>query len=393
MKQRNLTRITVFLCMLLLIFATASGAYAETYYFECRDGRISIYRESGWDSWQIAEVDKAESSGNPFEHIMTAAENGISDPLMFDIYFSDAAALDGDYVYFYGDENDALEYYDKYGKNALVQLYAEQIASADPDAQITYGTPVFTEYQWNSFLKTDVVMTADLDGDGHQESRADTVFLTASMTSDDNFVINQALVFHNGYGVQLTQDQQDTAADIVDEFSEYGYGDDMTGDNSGDAVYYADGISDGAIGAMVIFTVAIVLIIAAAVVVVILRRRKMKGGSAGTQFRMPGSSGTSGMHAAQSSAKRRDRKLRNLHDAHRDHIDRSSSAAGAAGERRARQSSSVGAVMQQAVSSDEQRYLDSLKTLYKSGLLTRAEMNEMIERHQVQNMRRRGGRP
>ena len=177
MKQRNLTRITVFLCMLLLIFATASGAYAETYYFECRDGRISIYRESGWDSWQIAEVDKAESSGNPFEHIMTAAESGSIDPLMFDIYFSDAAALDGDYVYFYGDENDALDYYDKYGKNALVQLYAEQIASADPDAQITYGTPVFTEYQWNSFLKTDVVMTADLDGDGHQESRADTVFL------------------------------------------------------------------------------------------------------------------------------------------------------------------------------------------------------------------------
>ena len=205
------------------------------------------------------------------------------------------------------------------------------------------------------------------------------------MTSDDNFVINQALVFHNGYGVQLTQDQQDTAADIVDEFSEYGYGDDMTGDNSGDAVYYADGISDGAIGVMVIFTVAIVLIIAAAVVVVILRRRTMNGRAAGTQFRMPGSSGTSGMHAAQSSAK--------LHDAHRDHIDRSGRAAGAAGERRARQSSSAGAVMQQAVSSDEQRYLDSLKTLYKSGLLTRAEMNEMIERHQVQNMRRRGGRP
>lgn len=217
---------------------------------------------------------------------------------------------------------------------------------ADPDAQITYGTPVFTEYQWNSFLKTDVVMTADLDGDGHQESRADTVFLTASMTSDANFVINEVLVFHNGYGLQLTQDQQDTAAEIVDEFSEYGYGDDMTGDNSGDAVYYADGISDGAIGAMAIFTVAIVLIIAAAVVAVILRRRKVSG-----------------------------------------------RAAGAARERRARQSSSAGAVMQQAVSSDEQRYLDSLKTLYKSGLLTRAEMNEMIERHQVQNMRRRGGRP
>lgn len=393
MKQRNLTRITVFLCMLLLIFATASGAYAETYYFECRDGGISIYKESGWDSWQIAEVDKTESSGKPFEHIMTAAENGISDPLMFDIYFSADAVTDGDYVYFYSDENDARDYYDKYGKNALVQLYTEQIASADPGAQITYGTPVFTEYQWNSFLKTDIVMTADLDGDGQQESRADTVFLTASMTSNANFVINEVLVFHNGYGLQLTQDQQDTAAEIVDEFSEYGYGDDMTGDHSDDAVYYADGISDGAIGAMAIFTVAIVLIIAAAVVAVILRRRKMNGGSAGTQFRMPGSSGTSGMHAAQSSAKRRDRKLRDLHDAHRDHIDRSGRAAGAAGERRACQSSSAGAVMQQAVSSDEQRYLDSLKTLYKSGLLTRAEMNEMIERHQVQNMRRRGGRP
>ena len=393
MKQRNLTRITVFLCMLLLISATAAGAYAETYYFECRDGGISIYKESGWDSWQIAEVDKTESSGKPFEHIMTAAENGISDPLMFDIYFSADAVTDGDYVYFYSDENDARDYYDKYGKNALVQLYTEQIASADPGAQITYGTPVFTEYQWNSFLKTDIVMTADLDGDGQQESRTDTVFLTASMTSNANFVINEVLVFHNGYGLQLTQDQQDTAAEIVDEFSEYGYGDDMTGDHSDDAVYYADGISDGAIGAMAIFTVAIVLIIAAAVVAVILRRRKMNGGSAGTQFRMPGSSGTSGMHAAQSSAKRRDRKLRDLHDAHRDHIDRSGRAAGAAGERRARQSSSAGAVMQQAVSSDEQRYLDSLKTLYKSGLLTRAEMNEMIERHQVQNMRRRGGRP
>lgn len=346
MKQRNLTRITVFLCMLLLISATASGAYAETYYFECRDGGISIYKESGWDSWQIAEVDKTESSGKPFEHIMTAAENGISDPLMFDIYFSADAVTDGDYVYFYSDENDARDYYDKYGKNALVQLYTEQIASADPGAQITYGTPVFTEYQWNSFLKTDIVMTADLDGDGQQESRTDTVFLTASMTSNANFVINEVLVFHNGYGLQLTQDQQDTAAEIVDEFSEYGYGDDMTGDHSDDAVYYADGISDGAIGAMAIFTVAIVLIIAAAVVVVILRRRKVSG-----------------------------------------------RAAGAARERRARQSSSAGAVMQQAVSSDEQRYLDSLKTLYKSGLLTRAEMNEMIERHQVQNMRRRGGRP
>lgn len=393
MKHKNLTRITVFLCMLLLIFATASGAYAETYYFECRDGGISIYKESGWDSWQIAEVDKTESSGKPFEHIMTAAENGISDPLMFDIYFSADAVTDGDYIYFYSDENDARDYYDKYGKNALVQLYTEQIASADPGAQITYGTPVFTEYQWNSFLKTDIVMTADLDGDGQQESRTDTVFLTASMTSNANFVINEVLVFHNGYGLQLTQDQQDTAAEIVDEFSEYGYGDDMTGDHSDDAVYYADGISDGAIGAMAIFTVAIVLIIAAVVVAVILRRRKMNGGSAGTQFRMPGSSGTSGMHAAQSSAKRRDRKLRDLHDAHRDHIDRSGRAAGAARERRARQSSSAGAVMQQAVSSDEQRYLDSLKTLYKSGLLTRAEMNEMIERHQVQNMRRRGGRP
>ena len=347
MKQKNLTRISVFLCMLLLMFSSASSAYAETDHYECRDGRISIYKESGWDSWQITEVDKAESSGRPFEHIMTAEENGSTDTLMFDMYFSADAALDGDYVYLYGDENEALDYYDKYGKNALVQLYTEQIASADPGAQITYGTPAFTEYQRNSFLKTDIVIRSDIDGDGQQENRTDTVFLTASMTSNGNFVINEALVFHNGYyGMQLTQEQQDTAAEIVDGFFEYGYGDDMTGDNSGDAVYYAEGISDGAIAAMVLFTVVIVLIIAVIVIVIILRRRKM-----------------------------------------------SSRAAGAARERRARQSSSTGAVTQQAVSSDEQRYLDSLKTLYKSGLLTRAEMNEMIERHQVQNMRRRGGRP
>ena len=377
--------------MLLVIFATAASAYAETYYYECRDGRISIYIESGWDSWQIAEVDKAESSGMPFEHIVTAEDSGSADPLMFDIYFSADAETNGDYVYFYGDENEALDYYDKYGKNALEQLYAEQIASADPDARITYGTPVFTEYQWNSFLKIDIAIRADLDGDGQQESRTDTVFLTASMTSNDNFVINEALVFHNGYGLQLTQDQQDTAAEIVDEFSEYGYGDDMTGDHSDDAVYYSDGISDGAIGAMATFTVVIVLVIAAAVVAVILRRRKMNGRPAGPQFRMPGSSGAAGMQAMKSS-RRRDHKLRDLHDAHREHMDISSSAAGDFGKRRARQSRSTEAVMQQAASSDEQRYLDSLKTLYKSGLLTRSEMNEMIERHQVQSMRRRGGR-
>ena len=150
--------------MLLVIFATAASAYAETYYYECRDGRISIYIESGWDSWQIAEVDKAESSGMPFEHIVTAEDSGSADPLMFDIYFSADAETNGDYVYFYGDENEALDYYDKYGKNALEQLYAEQIASADPDARITYGTPVFTEYQWNSFLKIDIAIRADLDG-------------------------------------------------------------------------------------------------------------------------------------------------------------------------------------------------------------------------------------
>ncbi len=342
MKQKNLTRISVFLCMLLLMFSSASSAYAETDHYECRDGRISIYKESGWDSWQITEVDKAESSGRPFEHIMSAEENGSTDTLMFDMYFSADAALDGDYVYLYGDENEVLDYYDKYGKNALVQLYTEQIASADPGAQITYGTPVFTEYQWNNFLKTDIVMRADIDGDGQQENRTDTVFLTASMTSNGNFVINEALVFHSGYGMQLTQEQQNTAAEIVDGFFEYGYGDDMTGDHFDDAVYYADGISDGAIAAMVLFTVVIVLIIAVVVMAVILRRRKMNGRSAGTQFRMPGSPGPSGM---------------------------------------------------QTVSSDEQRYLDSLNALYKSGLLTRAEMNEMIERHQAQNMRRRGGRP
>lgn len=388
MKHRNLTRIPVFLCMLLMIFLMTVSAYAETYYYECRNGGISFYRESGWDSWHITEIEKAESSGKPFEHIVTAGENDSSDPLMFDIYFSADEVTDGGYVYFYGDENDARDYYDKYGSDALVQLYAQQIASEDADAQITYGTPVFTEYQWNSFMKTEIVMRADLDGDGQQENRTDTVYLTASMTSDANFVINKALVFHSGSGTQLTQAQQDTAAEIADDFTEYGYGDEMTGDYSDDAEYYTSDIDSGAIAGMVIFTALAVLIIAAVIVIVIFRRRKMNSRPAGMQFAASGNTASSGTQAAHGE-KRTKQKLRDLRDAHRDRRDSSSSDM----ENRAHQRSSAGTVMQNDASDDEQRYLDSLKTLYRSGLLTRAEMNEMIERHQVQNMRRRGGRP
>ncbi len=402
MKQKNIARISVFLCMLLLIFSASVSVYAETYYetnyYECRDGEVSLYREAGWGSWKIEEIDKSESSGKPFEHIVTAKENGGTDSLQFDIYFSAEDVKDEDYIYFYGDENDAMYYYNKYGKDALVQLYTKQTAQADSGAQITYGTPVFEEHQWDSFLKTDILVTADFDGDGQQENRNDTVYLSADMTSNGNYVIDKVLVFRSGSGLQLTQSQQDTAAEIVDEFSGYGYGDEMTGDYSDYDEDYTEGsISSEATAAAIITVVTVVLIIAAiaaALIIRVRRRRKMNGRvAAGPQYRSSGMydsheiSGQYGMPEVQET-KHRGSRLSGLRDMYRNR-NREESGVGEIGEHLEQYGSGAGDIMQRPYGGDEQRYIDSLRTLYKSGLLTRAEMNEMIERHQVQSMRRR----
>ena len=341
--EKKMRRTLIAICTLILMLSMTVCSYAEAYY-ECRDDKISIDLPDDWEMTEIYDEDASEDGY--CEHIFTAGQMGKQPALRLDAYYAYSDAAEGEYIYFYDDPESAEAYYDAYGEAALRQTYEYLINMKDSSAQITYGDTEFISGQWNGFIRLNVDISADLDGDGKSEARRDTVYLTAQMTDGERYIVQNMLIFNNGTPDGPTAADFEIIEAVVDSFYDYGYGaykkDDLV---DYDYQYYGDnaGVDIGA----VIGTVVWVIIIAAGVIALIAFRKKRKNKASPAAWVPAGG----GQRAGEKATGRFSAKA----------APKTSAAA----------------------STDaEARYIRSLKTLYKSGLLTRDEMNEMIAKHQ-----------
>lgn len=341
--EKKMRRTLIAICTLILMLSMTVCSYAEAYY-ECRDDKISIDLP---DDWELTEIYDEDASEDGYcEHIFTAGQTGKQPALKLDAYYAYSDAAEGEYIYFYDDPESAETYYDDYGEAAVRQTYEYLINRTDSSAQITYGDTEFFTGQWNSFIRLNVDISADLDGDGKSEARRDIVYLTAQMTDGERYIVHNMLIFGNGTPEGPEAAEAEIIETIADSFYDYGYGaykkDDLV---DYDYQYYGDnaGVDVG----VVIGTVVWVIIIVAGVIALIAFKKKKKKKASPAAWMPAGGRQEAGYKAPGGF------------------------------------SAKAGSKASATASTDaEARYIRSLKTLYKSGLLTRDEMNEMIAKHQ-----------
>lgn len=368
MKHGKSRRKLIACCAVLLAFFTTIYAYADEYY-GFRDGDIKLVLP---DNWDVTEIEAQDSEGKLCEHILTAQETDSDQPLKLDVYFSYDEVFDDEYFYISGDEDEALDYYDLYGSKAIENLYSEYLMQDSDSAGFSWDQSEFFDGEWNGFLKVDVYVQADIDGDGKEEKRSDIVYITPAMTDDSNYVVNEMLVFNNGTAAGLSSSDRSSAENIADEFYDYGYETAMTGDyRINDYDEYDDfDIGEAAMSILSAIIPLIVVVVSAAAAVRFGTKRK--NGAKAFKLAKDNTNTSWTGTAPQSNFKKAERKTKAKPQQSKQTVYRASSA-----------QTSSGADI-------ERGYMESLKTLYKSGLLTKSEMNEMLEKHQQRNNRRGG---
>ena len=347
-KKTGLRCIAVFLCISLIIAMTVC-VYADEYY-DIRDGDISMTFPDGWE---VTEIDPYDSNDKPYEHIVNAKAPQTDDPngkLQLDMYFYCDVPSDDEYIYLSGDEAAAMDYYDKYGELAIADIVYKTEYEQYGDVDLSCGEAEFFDGEWDGFLRVPVDVTADVNGDGKAESYRDLVYITASTTDNENYVVSKILVFHNDGDFFAYTKWQETSEDIADEFYDYDYDNNMTGDG---ADYSGDYVSEMDIGEIIerILSAVVPLLAIASIVVALVRKLP---GKSGKRVNRRKAANNTDMQTRPSVEKEKPKKPRKPEFAK----------------------------MPVCTNDAEQRYMESLKTLYKSGLLTRSEMNEMIEKHQ-----------
>ncbi len=372
MKHEKSRRRIIVCCTVILAFFTTIHAYADEYY-DFRDGDINLVLP---DNWEVREVEAQDSEGKPCEHILTARETGTDSEqaLNLDVYFSYDEVSDDEYFYLSGDEETAMEYYELYGEEAVENLYIDCLLRDSSSSGISLEQAEFFDGEWNGFLKVGVYVQADIDGDRKEENRSDVVYITAAMTDDSNYVVNEMLVFSNAAAAGSGDFDRSVIESIADGFYDYGYDTEMTKDYSTDGYYENSGISAGEFMADIMSAIIPIIILIAAAVAAVKFRSKRKNGTGDFALAKDDSSWVN--VAPQAKAGRKAGKTKKLS--------------------KANLANSGQTVYKTAQSWDlvndevERGYMESLKTLYKSGLLTKNEMNEMIEKHRQRNNRRGG---
>lgn len=352
MKKKCLRRTTVVLLAVLMTFSVTFYSYAGEYY-SFRNDSISMEMPEGWE---LTETGAADSKDKAYEHILTGEEVKTDNPLKLDLFFSYNEIEADEYIYFHGDPLQAMEYYDKYGRDAVMQVYNGIIEETAQSGSVSYGDPVFLDGEWNGFLKISVSLTRDVDGDGVSETGSEMVYLTAHTSDSNEFVINNMLIFKNDYGNYGDTEVSAMMDNVANGFYDYEYGEEMTGGVFGG--YEEESYSGNYAAGDILDLIMLALCIAVPVIIVaaaLRKRRRIVKAVNMANIKRP---------ADNNKAKRNKKK------------DMQSPAV----TYTARETSGA-----------EQRYMESLKTLYRSGLLTKAEMNEMLEKHQRYNIRK-GGR-
>lgn len=403
MRRNKGRRIAAILLGLLLAVSAGTCAYAFEggTYHDFRDGDITLYLPDGWSSNEIAH---SESEDRPYERIADAWDDKAGGTLRLSIYYLMDDALQDDYVYFDDDEVGAMEYFENYGRNAIDTLYAGlPEAGGSVQAQWSQSDPVFFNGEWNGFLTLHVTGSPAIEGEA-AGGFVHTVYLTAKMADDSEKVVHNVLVFYRQDGAALMEGELTLAREIADEFYDYDYANVMAGvTDDGDWNWDGDDPPDGGseavtiiLGILGILTPIITILIILIAVRRAIRRRKetIRSAAANAYQGLPKE-----IKEVQQSFDLDDtinewKKHRAEKESFSGKEQRTEQRAERRAERRedrAERRSTMQMRTREAESA-EQRYYESLQTLHKTGLLTKAEMRDMLERHERSRARQRNRR-
>lgn len=341
--KRIMRRIIAWTAVLFIMIFSCAVVYGEEYY-DLRNGDISLVLP---DNWVYNESEPEESEGLPYEMIAQAfCDDEDAVPLCVDIFFMSESIPHNESYYIDEGEEEALRYYEKYGRETLETLYN----NVGWTTSVTIGEPEYYSSQWNSFL---VVPVSGMDIEG--DSYSDIVYLTCGMIygDEEETIVHRILTFYNDEGKVLTAEDLETVKRIADDFYDYGY--------------YEEPLFGGAFGEdtdgfsviLGIMCTAISVLVAGIGIVNNLKK-KLEWKREGKPKQPP-----------KRKDKMKPEKVKKFttkvsHD-HIGDIVRKNQIDRKDGRR---------------TSTSEERYMESLRTLRKSGLLTREEMQDMLERHE-----------
>lgn len=349
-KTITARQIIIWAIAITFVLSGAVISYAERYY-ELRNDDISLDLP---DDWECDEIDEEFTDDMDCEQIAVAHDNSGKSELAMDMYYSDDDV--GEYEWFYigSDADGVMEYFDKYGKAAVERLYEEICFGS-----VSIGEPGVFEGDYNNFL-TVPVNAKTPDG----TATSDVVYLTCDMTDDDEEVIHKMLRFYNADGASVTESETEVIGSIVNNFRDIGYGDDSEPyyNDYNDDDYDSDSDAFGAIIGFIVLVIPLVIVVVIIVKVVNKKKNAFEASTESSRSRSKDDF-SAGFRKKRSDFEKQ--KYRRTHDNVKpnehphDHI-RPSNA--------------------------EERYMESLRTLRKSGLLTKEEMQDMFERHERNKM-------
>lgn len=346
--EKYLLCIVLIAMMICVQMFSAVKVYGEEFHY-VRDNDIDFYLPDGWD---VEEIAPEESSGSSFEAILYSFGDGMT----FDVYYHKGETED--FVYFYGEDSDAASYYENQGRTVVENLYNEIY----PESQVTLGSYELFEGDWDTYVKTDVNISGG-SGAGTQ-----IVYFTAknSMTdtadSETKQIVDRILIFGSENGEATAEELDEIAESVANEYYDFGYDDYLmgySGPEEDDSSYYdnADYGQTAFQNVIGILSTLIPFIVLAVVFIIIFRRVRKRRNSL-----TRGYSSNREKNTYSKKYKTKDRNKKAEKDRHNpDYIP---------------------AATDKKLSRREESYIRSLKTLRDSGLVTKSEMRELLEKYE-----------
>lgn len=404
MKKRRRRAILAVLSI-VMIFA-AQTVYADTYY-TVRDANISLDVPDGWI---MQEHSAEESTWKSYEHILHSSDVDYNFNLNVYYGLDDAE----EYTYSKTSKEEMLDYYEEYGEANIRWFYSEykQISG------VVLQEPEFFEGDSDNFL----VVEANVNTK-NEEPVDQLIYLTAYMADDGITMVHNLMVFSKGDSSGVTSKEAEIAQKIVNTYCDYDYYNEYAGildeyENYDEYGEYEED-SDSGFG----FVVPLILAVGAFVLKILEQRtkspskpKKAKKKSAAINLpfekkdprsatqdtakkKDPGSTVRNILNkkdprsATHDIAKKTGRKIftsKNKTDDLQLFADKTPKrnptkrqSAYAAPKHKSSQTSRTTTAQRksQYASTAEERYIKSLEVLRKSGLLTKEEMQEMIDKH------------
>jgi len=353
--RKTSKRLMALFVVLLVMVSGSAVAYADTYH-GLRDDNIDLLLP---DSWECEEVDKFTSEGESYEWIAETHE-GISDDseLWMDLYYMHDIIGGADVCNITGDD-DGQEYFDLYGKAAIETLYDE----LDWGESIEFGEVSLYEGEYGDQLM--VPIKGDY-GDGTVFDNV--IYLDCETVYEANedgkrAVVHMIKMFYRGDELPMDAEDIKTAEEIADNFYDYGYY---------EKGYFGKGGMGSELFDFILTILPFVVLIPGMIAAGIKKLPDLLGESDSVSKKnKQKKKKPTPMPAEESSFGKKGRKQMT------------------AEIKRFERKPAVSSSPKKAMSSEE-RYMESLHTLRKSGLLTREEMADMLERHERnRNSRRR----